>query len=222
MLARCLDAEPLGPGSRVLDMCTGSGVLAVHAALRGAGEVTAVDISRRAVIAARVNARLNGVRVRARRGDLFTAVCGERFDLIVSNPPYLPGPSELPRHGRSRAWEAGPRGRAFLDRICARAGAHLRPGGRVLIVHTSLCDEEATVAALSRHGLQAEVVARHPGPLGPILQARADWLRAQGLLGAQAREEIVIVRGSAPEHEVAADRDDEPGRRSEREPSRAR
>jgi release factor glutamine methyltransferase len=222
MLARCIDAEGLGGGSSVLDLCTGSGVLALRAALAGAGRVVAVDVSRRAVLAVRLNARLNGVRVEARRGDLFAAVPGERFDLIVSNPPYLPGPAEPPARGLARAWEAGPRGRIFLDRICDGAAAHLRPGGQVLLVHSSLCAEAETVAALRRQGLRAEVAARHPGPLGPILRSRADWLRAQGLLGAAEREEIVIVRGSAPEHDIAADRDEHPGRRRQREPSRAR
>ncbi len=180
----------------MLDLGTGSGVLAIHAALRGAGRVVAVDVSRRAVLAARANGRLNGVRVVGRRGDLFGAVGPERFDLIVSNPPYLPGPEpDLPDRGLARAWEGGPRGRAFIDRICAGAPAHLRPGGRVLLVHSSLCSEAETAERLSDAGLQAEVVARYPGPLGPILSGRAEWLRGQGLLGAQEREEIVIVRG---------------------------
>lgn len=196
MLAASIDAEPLPPAASVLDLCTGSGVLAIHAARRGAGRVVAVDVSRRAVFAATANARLNGVRVTARRGDLFDPVAGERFDLITSNPPYLPSPDPaLPDRGLARATEAGPRGRAFIDRICDGAAAHLRPGGRVLIVHSSLCAEDETVARLAASGLDATVAARHPGPLGPVLSARAEWLRQQGLLGSEAREEIVIVRG---------------------------
>jgi release factor glutamine methyltransferase len=197
MLVRSLDEEPLGPDARVLDLCTGSGVLAIAAARRGARRVVAVDISRRAVLAARLNGRLNGVRIDARRGDLFAAVPGERFDLILSNPPYLPG-SELPRRGLARAWEGGPRGRTFLERICAEAPEHMRPGGRLLLVHSSLCDETATVRELEERGLRASVIARYPGPLGPRLSSRAAWLRAQGLLGAEEQEEIVIVRASAP------------------------
>jgi release factor glutamine methyltransferase len=196
MLAAQVDAERPGPETSVLDLCTGSGVLAIHAALRGAGRVVAVDVSRRAVLAVTLNSRLNGVRVTARRGDLYGPVGGERFDLITSNPPYLPSPDpELPRRGLARATEAGPRGRAFIDRICAQAPDHLRPGGRVLIVHSSLCDEAETVARLTAVGLEADVAARYPGPLGPRLSARADWLRAQGLLEAEPREDIVIVRG---------------------------
>jgi release factor glutamine methyltransferase len=196
MLVASLDREPLGPAVRVLDVCSGSGVLAIAAAMRGA-RVVAVDISRRAVIAAQANGRLNGVCIDARRGDLFTPVGGEHFDLIVSNPPYLPGPA-LPRRGLARAWEGGPRGRVFLDRICAEAPDHLRTGGRLLLVHSSLCDERATVRALADRGLRASVIARYPGPLGPRLSARAAWLRARGLLGDEEREEIVIVRATAP------------------------
>src|SRR5205807_10211012 len=95
-----------------------------------------------AVLATRLNARLNRVHVNAVRGDLFDAVLGQRFDLIASNPPYLPSTTEaLPEHGAGRAWEAGPRGRAFLDRICGEAHNHLAPGGVLLLVHSSFSDE---------------------------------------------------------------------------------
>ena len=124
MLADALRRETLPPGARVLDVCTGSGMLAVTAALRGAS-ATAVDVSRRAVLTARLNARLNGVRVRGVRGDLLDAVRDERFDCIVSNPPYVPSPRDAGR-GTSRAWEAGRDGRVVLDRICDAAPAHLR------------------------------------------------------------------------------------------------
>src|SRR5215210_6546473 len=71
----------------VADVCTGSGALAIAAARAGATSVTAIDISRRALLSARLNARLNGVRLRTRRSSLLSALPGERFDLIVSNPP---------------------------------------------------------------------------------------------------------------------------------------
>jgi release factor glutamine methyltransferase len=122
-----LAGEPLGPGSAVLDLCTGSGLLAVSAALTGA-QVVAVDVCRRALVSTRLNARLNGVRVQTRRGDLLAAVAEERFDLIVTNPLYLPGRSKPPSHGLARAWEAGPGGRRLINRICARAPEHLNPG----------------------------------------------------------------------------------------------
>ncbi|HKO27619.1 MAG TPA: HemK2/MTQ2 family protein methyltransferase [Solirubrobacteraceae bacterium] len=194
MLADQLRRERLGPGVRVLDLGTGSGHLAVVAALAGAS-ATAVDVSRRALLSARLNARLNGVRVAALRGDLFAPVAGRRFDVIVSNPPYLPHPDEnLPERGLARAIDAGPRGRAFIDRICAEVGEYLNPGGVLLLVHSSVCGERETLEALSTRGLQADVVYRHRGPLGPILRARADYLRAQGMLLPGDQEDVIIVR----------------------------
>ena len=199
LLAGHLRAE-VRPGAAVLDLCTGSGALAVAAALAGAGSVCAVDISGRAVLSALLNARRNDVRLRARRGDLFEPVRGERFDLVVSNPPYVPAPStELPRRGPARAWDAGRRGRMLVDRICAGVAAHLRPGGAVILVHTSLIGEEETLERLAASGLEPEVVERVPGALGPLMRARVELLEEEGLLPRGEREEeLVVVRGRAP------------------------
>ena len=198
MLARTLRAEALPPGARVLDVCTGSGLLAVTAALCGA-RATAVDVSRRAVVCAALNGRLNGVRVRALRGDLLAPVRGERFDAIVSNPPYLPAADDgLPGRGAARAWDAGRDGRVVLDRLCAQAPDHLAAGGVILLIHSALCGTDATLEALRRSGLTAEVVERHRGALGPLLRARAPQLEARGLLApGQRDEEVVVVRAAA-------------------------
>jgi methylase of polypeptide subunit release factors len=82
------------PGDRVLDVFAGSGALGINAALRGATAVT-VDISASAVICARKNAKLNSVEERTdvRWGDLHSCLNGsEKFDVVVANPPLLPGP----------------------------------------------------------------------------------------------------------------------------------
>jgi release factor glutamine methyltransferase len=194
MLADQLRRERLGPNVSVLDLCTGSGHLAVVAALAGASAV-GIDVSRRAVLAVRLNALLNGVHVTALRGDLFEPVAGRRFDVIVSNPPYLPHPNEeLPQRGLARAIDAGPRGRAFLDRICAQVGEYLTPGGVLLLVHSSVCGERETLEALRERGLQPDVVFRHRGPLGPTLTARIDYLREAGMLLPEDQEDVIIVR----------------------------
>ena len=195
LLADLIRAEDRIHGSSVLDVCTGSGALAVAAAQGGAREVTAVDVSRRAVLAAWLNARLNGVRVRALRGDLFAPVEDMRFDAIVSNPPYLPASGdELPRSGPARAWDAGRDGRALLDRLVAGAPSLLRPGGVVLLIQSSLTGVEATLERLRAAGLEgAEVIARRRGPLGPLLAARAGELEARDLLRPGEREEELVA-----------------------------
>jgi release factor glutamine methyltransferase len=202
LLARTLrDHLAERPDARVLDACTGSGALAVSAALAGAREVAAVDVSRRAVLTARLNARLNGVRVRAVRSDLLSALGDERFDVIVSNPPYVPAErDDLPRTGPERAWDAGRDGRALLDRLLAEAPAHLRPGGALLVVHSEICGSDATLEGLRAAGLEAEVAARHRGPLGPLMRARVEHLVREGLLApGRDEEEVVVVRGQRPD-----------------------
>ncbi len=197
MLAGQLRQERLD-GASVLDLCTGSGLLGVVAAIEGAHEVVVVDISRRALLSARANAALNGVRVVARRGDLFDAVVGRRFDVIVSNPPYVPSPrSDLPRHGRARAWEAGSSGRAFLDRICAEAPSYLNPGGSLLLVHSAVCGIDETLDRLRTGGLEADVALRDVGSLGPRLRERSGWLRSIGLLDGE-QDEVVVIRAQVP------------------------
>ena len=197
LLAACLRHE-LRPGARVADLCTGSGLLAVAAALQGAA-ATAVDVSRRAVLTTRLNARLNGVSVRAVRGDLLAPLAGERFDVIVSNPPYVPAETDATPRGTARAWVGGADGRAVLDRVCEQAPHHLRPGGVLLLVQSSVCGERLTLDRLAAGGLQAEVVARRRGPLGPLLSERAQELERRGLLEPGRREEeLVVVRARQP------------------------
>ena len=182
----------------MLDLCCGSGVLALTAAGEGAGLVTAVDASLRAVLATRLNARLNGLRVRALRGDLFAPLGWERFDLIVSNPPYVPAGRDGPGHRSARAYDGGREGRAVIEHVCAGLPGHLHPGGVALIVHSSVCGGEPTLAALRAGGLDAEVVERRRGPLGPLMRARAPELRRRGLLPAGGEEEdLLVIRGRA-------------------------
>ena len=196
LLAERLRQEPSLRGASVLDLCAGSGALALAAAREGARAVTAIDTSRRAVLTARLNARLNGLSVRTLRGDLFAPVAGERFDLVVSNPPYVPeGAAAPPASEPRRGFDAGHDGRELLDRVCAGLPGHLVPEGVALLVHSSICGEEATLDALRAGGLEAEVVERRRGPLGPVMRARARELERRGLLRpGQRDEEVLVVR----------------------------
>ena len=79
--------------------------------------MTAVDVSARAVLTARLNSALHHARLSVRRGDLFAPVRGRRFGLVLANPPYVPAATDaLPRHRAGRSWDAGTDGRAVLDR----------------------------------------------------------------------------------------------------------
>ena len=112
------------PAGRVLDLGCGGGVQALLAA-RHAESVVGTDLNPRALAFARFNARLNGVRnVEWREGDLFAPVAGERFDLVVSNPPYVVSPESwlLFRDG-------GSAGDGICARVVAGLGSHLAEGG---------------------------------------------------------------------------------------------
>ncbi|CAM5309967.1 HemK2/MTQ2 family protein methyltransferase [Streptomyces purpurascens] len=199
LLAGALSDESLPSGAKVLDVGTGTGALALEAARRGL-RVTAVDVSRGAVWATRLNARLAGLSLRIRHGNLFDPVRGESFDLILANPPYVPTPDARgePR-GAARAWDAGGDGRLVVDRICREAPALLRPGGVLLLVQSALSDPDLTVGQLRASGLKAAVTRRHRIAFGPVVRGRERWLRQRGLLPAtENEEELVVVRAELP------------------------
>lgn len=178
----------------VLDVGTGSGALAIAAAQAGAARVTAVDISLRSVLAARVNTAINRVHVRALHGDLFAPVAGRRFDLVLTNPPYVPSSTaRVRRHRISRCWDAGPDGRLLLDRICQAVPPMLADGGALMLVQSELTGEEETLDQLSRAGLSATVTARARIPFGPVLRSRAELLRERGQLAPDQHDERILV-----------------------------
>lgn len=125
-------------GGRVLDIGTGSGALAVSIAKLAPGSrVTAVDISGEALAIAGENAKRNGADVRFVKSDCFDALDGEVFDVIVSNPPYIPreemdGLMQEVRHEPELALFGGEDGLDFYRRICREAPAHLAEGGCLL------------------------------------------------------------------------------------------
>ncbi|MFH8386698.1 HemK2/MTQ2 family protein methyltransferase [Kitasatospora sp. NPDC018058] len=197
LLTACVRREALDDSSRVLDLCTGTGAVALTAARSGA-LVTAVDLSARAVAAAWCNARLHRGRVRLCRGDLLDPVPDERFDLVTANPPYVPiGPGRRgPGRGAALAWDAGPDGRLVLDRICRTVPRVLAQGGVLLVVQSDLADVPATLALLRAAGLCTSVVARRRQPFGPVMTARAGLFEQLGVIGPGEREEeLVVVRG---------------------------
>ena len=131
---------PVAKPRRILDLCTGSGCLAILAALAfPRATVDAVDISAGALALARRNVATHrlGDRIAIHRGDLFKPLTGRRYDLIISNPPYVDagGMAKLPkefRHEPRLALAAGDDGLDLVRRILSEAPRHLtRSGGLV-------------------------------------------------------------------------------------------
>ncbi|QLL07190.1 HemK2/MTQ2 family protein methyltransferase [Mycobacterium vicinigordonae] len=192
-------------GRRVIDLCTGTGYVAIAAAEMGCASVTAFDICPRAVRDSRGNAAQAGVEVDVQHGSWALALERGPFDVMVSNPPYVPAPPVddtgliPPAAGPSWAWNAGPDGRLILDPLCAAAPKLLHPGGSALLVHSALAGTQRTLDALRASGMDADVVARQHIPFGPVLTARAAWLEETGQIEYGCREEeLVVIRADKP------------------------
>lgn len=126
-----------GTVKRILDLCTGSGCIAIAAARAfPQARVDAVDISNDALAVAAINVERHGLggRVRLIQSDLFAALQGERYDLILTNPPYVDArdmarlPAEY-RHEPELALASGPTGLEAILKILAQAADHLTADG---------------------------------------------------------------------------------------------
>lgn len=148
----CLDrdsvflARQLRPTAveRTLEVCSGSGLLALAAA-RHSRQVVGCELSELAVAAARYSAVLSGLedRVSFHQGDLFSAASGT-FELVLANPPYAPVPA-----GSCEAFLSGDGGSDGLElvrRIIAELPAYLAPRGRAMLIAGALCDERGLLA----------------------------------------------------------------------------
>lgn len=126
------------PGMKVLDMCTGSGCILISI-LKNVVDVEGhgCDISKQAINVAKENAKLNNVNAMFERSDLFETVT-DTFDVIVSNPPYIPTEvigglmPEVAVYEPVQALDGKEDGLHFYRRIVADASKHLNPGGKLL------------------------------------------------------------------------------------------
>jgi release factor glutamine methyltransferase len=144
----------LREGERVLEMGTGTGVIAIHCAKHGC-RVTATDVVAQALELARENAHRNTVEVDLREGDMFDPVDG-RYDVIIFNPPYLPtAPEDLTDSPLDKALDGGPDGTSVTIRFLEQLREHLAAEGRAYIVVSSLQDGSKIEAAMHRQHLVA-------------------------------------------------------------------
>jgi release factor glutamine methyltransferase len=154
LVERALACIPSDQAVDVLDLGTGSGCIAITLALeRPLARVTAVDRTTAALAIARCNADILNARIEFLTSDWFAALAGRRFDLIVSNPPYVAAADPHLARGDVRfepltALAAGHDGLDDLRRLIRAACDHLKPGGALLLEHGY--DQADVVQALLR------------------------------------------------------------------------
>ncbi len=157
-------------GKRVLDIGTGSGILAVFCALRGA-RVTATDIDKNAPRQAEKVAEALGVEVRAVISDLFQNV-PERFHYVLFNPPYVPSEGIV-----DKAIDAGPMGRILIERFLRDLPSHLEPDGTAFLLVSSINKPDS-------------VVLEHPEFQFRLLAKRRLFFEQLQVLGLRFREDF--------------------------------
>lgn len=126
-LIECIEIE----NEKSLDMGTGTGIIALHMAKNGA-IVTAADKNINAVINAKENAEINGIKINVVQSDLFSNIC-EKFDVIVFNPPYLPSNDIY-----DEVWDGGKEGIEVAEKFLERAINYLNPRGRIYLLLSTL------------------------------------------------------------------------------------
>ena len=148
------------PEDEVLDMGTGSGILAIRAG-ETALRVTAVDINPQAVRCARENAARNGLadRISVLQGDLFSDLpSGAQFDVILFSPPYLEG--EAKERLDQALYDPG---KELARRFLKEAESHLKPNGYIQMAYSSIAEPERVLKIAGQLGWSCRVVAERKG-----------------------------------------------------------
>jgi Methyltransferase small domain len=172
------------PFASALDLGTGCGVQALHLT-RHVGHVVATDVNERALAMTRLNARLNEVELEVRGGSLFDPVADERFDLVVTNPPFVVSPADHRTGERLVYRDSGLPGDEMVRRVVSTAPRHLLPGGRCQVlanwVHRRGEPWQERVAGwLEGSGCDAWVVQREAADPAEYVEL---WLKDSGVHG---------------------------------------
>jgi len=150
-----IESLDIREGERMLEIGCGSGIVSMHCVLNG-GIVTCGDISKRAVALTKRNMQANSISAVVLETDLFSNI-REKFDTIIFNLPYLPVKEE---GNLALAWSGGADGIGPLPGLISGAHDHLLPGGRIVIVVSSLMDQKALDLILK--GLEVKVLSELP------------------------------------------------------------
>jgi release factor glutamine methyltransferase len=188
----------------VVDLGTGSGILAIVASLQGAKKVYLLDTYDKAISLALENGERNAVGDRLVYlpigATMLPLPAGEKVDFILSNPAQLP----LPQQERENSpFYAGPDGRSMIDALISEAPTRLNPSGHLLMTHNSLANLRKSVDTIKSIGLQTRILAERSIPFRPFID-RA-WLdkmggEAEGLYSVRdgiAYETLYVVDASA-------------------------
>ncbi|HLG30400.1 MAG TPA: HemK2/MTQ2 family protein methyltransferase, partial [Candidatus Brocadiales bacterium] len=152
----CLNKETVKETNLVLDMGTGSGIAAIFAA-DYCKRVIATDINPYVVRCAKINVMLNNLedKIEVRGGDLFEPVEGEKFDVILHNPPFYPG---NPKDWLEYALKTGDNNEVVF-RFIRDAGKHLNPGGRILVILSTDAAINAILNEFKNNGYTITLIA---------------------------------------------------------------
>ena len=166
-------------GLTVVDIGTGSGILAIIACLQGAARVYILDTDPAAVEAALHNAELNGVRDRIVHLPIGQSIIplpsGKTVDVVISNPAQLPLPESSRAHN---PYYSGPEGRSMIEEVITATPARLSQHGRLFIVHNSVTDFPKSMTLMQAVGLKPRVIAERSLELRPLFDR--DWLDGLG------------------------------------------
>ncbi len=167
-------------GAQVLDVGTGCGLLAILAAGKN-GNVFALDLNPYAIRCAKHNSKLNNVQEKISfiQADLFTAFkVTAFFDLITFNAPYLPAPEHDEESWIVRSWDGGADGRQVIDRFISQASRHLNHDGQILLMQSTLANENETIRRFAENKLSASIIAQRNLPFFEtltLIQAKAQF-----------------------------------------------
>ncbi|MBI2075898.1 MAG: methyltransferase [Candidatus Aenigmarchaeota archaeon] len=164
LLAGVLEKEKL-QSKKVLEVGCGSGFLSIVMA-SGKAIVTAVDASKDAVEATKLNAKKNDVSLACFASNLFSAVTS-KFDLIVFNPPYLPDDSD------DKTYSGGKSGREVIEKFIKQAKNHLNKNGKILLLISSLTGEQDVLSLFHTCSFKTKIAAREKIPWEELLVIEA-------------------------------------------------
>ena len=148
------------PGDQVLDVCSGSGVVGIFAALKGAAKVVELELNEQAVLSAQKNAKLNEVenKVDVRHSDMFAALKPiELFDVVTMNPPFRDLPVD--KMVQRTMWDQGfSVHRKFLSEV----EKHIKPQARIYMAQANFGDLDALQKLLAEFKFKVRLLGRRP------------------------------------------------------------